>query len=125
MVKKFFIGVAVILTVYSVIAWGIVEVAGFGSDKIKGLYFSGILATINVVAAFVILKLSMPKDQKTFAKIFLSGMVVRLLGLLIAIFLIFKYSGADHFVFIGSLFILYFMYQIWEVLTLNGKKSKG
>ncbi len=123
MVKKFFIGVAVILAVYATVAWGIVTVADFGPGKIKGLYFSGILATINVVVAFVILKLSMPKDQKTFAKIFLSGMVVRLLGLLIAIFLIFKYSDADHFVFIGSLFILYFMYQIWEVLTLNGKKK--
>ena len=62
MVKKFFIGVAVILAVYATVAWGIVTVADFGPGKIKGLYFSGILATINVVVAFVILKLLLPKD---------------------------------------------------------------
>ena len=123
MVKKFFIGVAVILAIYIAAAWGIVELAGFQTEKIKGLYYSGILATINVVVAFMILKLAMPKDQKTFAKIFLLGMVLRLLGLLISIFIIFKYSEASHFVFIGSLFILYFMYQIWEVLILNSKKK--
>ncbi len=123
--KKFFIGVAAILIIYIVAAWSIVQLAGFQAEKIKGLYFSGILATINVVMAYVVLKLAMPKDQKTFAKIFLSGMVLRLLGLLILIFMIFKYSDADHFVFIGSLFILYFMYQIWEVLILNNKKNKG
>ena len=123
--KKFFTGIAVIFMIYAGVSWGIVQIAAFGAEKIQGLVISGILATANVISAYLILQLSMPKGQKAFAKIFLSGMVARLLGMLAVIFIVFKYSDTDHFVFIGSLFILYFMYQIWEVLTLNSKKNKG
>jgi len=121
MIKKFLIGIVAILVLYIVLSWAIAVIGGFGPEKIQALCYSGILATLNIVIAFGVLKFSINQTQKTFAKFFLSGMVLRLLGLLICIFLIFNFSRADHFVFIGSLFILYFMYQIWEVLIVNTK----
>ena len=122
MVKKFFIGTAAILLFYTLSAWGISVVAGFVKEQNSALFISGIIATLNIVVAFLIIYFSKDKKQSEFAKLFLGGMVIRLLAMLATIFVVFKYSDADHFVFIGSLFILYFLYQIWEVLTLNSKK---
>ena len=122
MVKKFFIGTAAILLFYTLSAWGISVVAGFVKEQNSALFISGIIATLNIVVAFLIIYFSKDKKQSEFAKLFLGGMVIRLLAMLATIFVVFKYSDADHSVFIGSLFILYFLYQIWEVLTLNSKK---
>ncbi len=121
MVKKFFIGTAVILLFYVLVSWAVSVVADFNKEQNSALFISGIIATINIVVAFLVIYFSKDKKQSEFAKIFLGGMVVRLLAMLATIFMVFKYSDADHFVFIGSLFILYFLYQIWEVLTLNSK----
>ena len=103
MVKKFFIGTAVILLFYVLVSWAVSVVADFSKEQNSALF------------------ISKDRKQSEFAKIFLGGMVLRLLVMLATIFMVFKYSDADHFVFIGSLFILYFLYQIWEVLTLNSK----
>lgn len=119
MAKLFFLGVAGILIVYIASAWGISVAAELNADQILGLKISGVLATMNVVFAYLIIYFSQTKDQSAFAKIFLSGMVVRLFAMLALIFAIFNFSRADHFVFIGSLFILYFIYQIWEVLIIS------
>jgi uncharacterized membrane protein HdeD (DUF308 family) len=100
-------------------AWGISEMAGFTARQIFALKISGILATVNIVIAFSIIYFFREKDQSQFARYFLVGLVVRLLGMLSVIFMILKYSTLDHFIFIGSLFVLYFVYQIWEVLILN------
>lgn len=119
MAKLFFLGVAGILIVYIASAWGISVAAELNADQILGLKISGVLATMNVVFAYLIIYFSQTKDQSAFAKIFLSGMVVRLFAMLALIFAIFNFSRADHFVFISSLFILYFIYQIWEVLIIS------
>jgi len=125
MVKKFILGILVILVLYSLIAWGISFIVQFSKNQILGLQISGILATVNVVIAFLIIYLAKDKEQANFAKIFLGGMAVRLVAMIVFIFIIFRYSRADHFVFIGSLFILYFVYQIWEVYILNSSQKKG
>ena len=124
MQKKFFLGLGAILIIYAGASYVIALIASFSRDQIFSLYVSGIIATVNVVIAFLVVKFSMNKGQDIFTKIFLSGMVIRLLGLLAVIFLILQYSRVDRFVFIGSLFILFFIYQVWEVLILNSKTSK-
>lgn len=123
MAKKFFTGTAAILLLYVLLAWAVSVVAEFSNEQNSALFISGIIATVNIVVAFLIIYFSKDRKQSEFAKIFLGGMVVRLLAMLAVIFMIFRYSDADHFVFIGSLFILYFLYQIWEVLTLNSKNK--
>lgn len=119
MTKKFLIGISAILSVYIFFSWLTSELAGFDSYQIQSLIFAGALATLNILTAYIIVKLSIHRGQKEFSKIFLSGMVIRILFLLIIIFLVLKYTQANDFVFIGSLFILYFVYQVWEVLFLN------
>lgn len=118
MAKRFFLGVFFILAVYVMAAWGIIRLAHFSAPQIDGIFYSGILGTVNIVLAFLIIKFSIERDQKTFSKIFLVGLIVRLLGLMIFIWIIFNYTDVNRFIFIGSLFILYFLYQIWEVLIL-------
>lgn len=125
MQKKFFLGLGVILIVYAIVCLSVAQLASFERDQIFSLYISGIIATVNVVIAFLVVKFSMHKGQDIFTKIFLAGMVIRLSGLLAVIFLVLKYSRVDRFVFIGSLFILYFIYQVWEVLILNSKNEQG
>jgi hypothetical protein len=117
--KKFALGIITILLVYSLSGWALVVLAKLTSSQVLGLKISGILATLNIVAAFSIIFLFKDKEQTQFARIFLGGLVVRLLAMLAVIFMILKYSSVDHFIFIGSLFVLYFIYQIWEVLILN------
>lgn len=119
MTKKFLTGIGVILGIYVLFAWFAAELAGFDSLQINSLIYAGALATINILLAYLIIKLSIHKGQKEFSRIFLSGMVVRVLILLGIIFLILTYAKVKDFVFIGSLFILYFIYQVWEVLFLN------
>ena len=76
MIKKFFFGIVLILVSYSLAALGISSMAQFSENQIFGLQISGILATVNVVIAFLIIYLAKDKEQASFAKIFLGGMAV-------------------------------------------------
>ncbi len=125
MSRKFFSGVLVILIIYILAAWGMIQIAALNSDQIQGIIYSGIIGTVNIVLAYLIIRIAIYKDQKTFSKIFLGGLVARLLLLFVFIYLILNFSSTDRFVFIGSLFILYFIYQIWEVLILNNNVKRG
>lgn len=119
MIKKFFIGIAVILFIYVLMGWSISVIAEFSAEKIFGLQISGILATLNIVVAFFIIYFTKDKEQAQFSRIFLGSMIIRLFAMLAVIFTIFKFVTVDRFIFIGSLFVLYFLYQIWEVWILN------
>ena len=121
MFTKFIAGIAAILAVYVLAVWGLSVIVPFDDQQVLGVILSGFIATINVIFAFLIIYISKDKGQSLFAKIFLSGMLVRILAMLAVIFVVFKFTTADHFAFIGSLFMLYFVYQIWEVLVLNSK----
>jgi len=116
MIKKFLFGVGLILIFYMISAYAL---AVFAELDAQGLFAAGLLATINIIAAYGIIAYAFRHEQKKFAKIFLSGLVIRLFILLSVIFLILKFTTVNHFVFISSLFILYFIYQIWEVTFLN------
>ncbi len=119
MTKKFLYGIAAILIAYILFSWLVSALADFDLYQNQSLLFAGLLATINILAAYVIVKLSVHRGQKDFSRIFLTGMVLRVLFLLMLIFLVLKFTRVNDFVFIGSLFILYFVYQVWEVLFLN------
>jgi len=119
MTKKFLAGIFAVLAVYIIGAWGISAVSGFGKIENLSLVYSGILATLNIIAAYFLIKISINKGRKEFGKIFITGMVIRLFLMLLFIFIILKNCPVDNFVFIISLFILYFIYQIWEVVFLN------
>ncbi|MGD9898375.1 MAG: ATP synthase subunit I [Calditrichaceae bacterium] len=118
-------GLCIILTFYAAVSWGVSKTFNFNEQQDLGLFLAGIFSTLNIVAAYFIIMYSLKKDQKEFAKIFLTGMVIRILILLIIIFIIISYSQVEDFVFLSGLFILYFIYQIWEILILNRTLKKG
>ncbi len=123
-IKTFFIGVLVILAVYSLGGWGFSELFNFSRNKNDALWISGIINTINIVAAFLITEFTIKKEAKQFMRIFFTGMGIRILLLLIAIISILKFTSADQFTFIVSLFILYVLYQIWEIWLINSYLRK-
>lgn len=119
MTKNFLLGIFAVLIVYIIGAWGFSAASGFTNVENISLVYSGVLATLNITAAYFLIKFSINKGQKEFGKIFITGMVIRVFLMLLFIFLIIKNCPVDNFVFIISLFILYFIYQIWEVVFLN------
>lgn len=125
MIKRFLLGVLIILVVYVGSAWGIDRIASLRSEQIQGIVLSGIIATLNVVAAFVIILWSVKKEAGAFSKAFLTGIAARMFILLAVIFFVIKFSKADHLAFLTSLFILYFLYQIWELIVVNNNFKQG
>lgn len=119
MLKRFAFGTSIILVLFVLGGWAAAKIASFQEEQNSGLIASGILATANIVVAFGIIQFSIQKDQKTFSKIFLTGMGVRLVLMLTVILAIIRFTRIDSFVFISALFILYFLFQIWEVVVLN------
>ncbi len=122
--RTFFIGLLVVLGIYSLVGWQIAETFNFGVEKIKSLWYSGIIATLNIVAAFFTIKLTIEKEEKTFMKTFFGGMGVRVLIMIVLIVSIIKFLDVDQFTFIISLLILYVLYQIWEIWLINSYLRK-
>ncbi len=112
------------MIVYSVGGWQIAHALQFGQEKIKSLLYSGIIGTINIVAAFFTIKLTIEKEDKTFMKTFFGGMGIRVLILIAVIISIIKFLDIDQFTFILSLLILYVLYQIWEIWLINSYLRK-
>ncbi|MBD3226225.1 MAG: hypothetical protein GF313_15970 [Caldithrix sp.] len=50
---------------------------------------------------------------------FLGGMGIRFLLVIATIFIVLKFTAIDTFVFIFALFVLYFLFQIWEVVLIQ------
>lgn len=123
--SRFLGGIFTILVFYIITCLFITRFLHLESSQNKGLIISGILATLNIVAAFFIIALSINKDFPKFTRVFLIGIIARLAGMLTVIFIIFKFMNVDHFVFIFSLFILYFIYQLWELIIINKHLKQG
>lgn len=125
MARKFVSGIVVILVVYVIGSWGLINLLHFSAAQVLSLKISGILATLNVLLAFFVIYFTRKSRQEIFVRFFLATMVVRLLLMLAVVFMVLQLSTADHFIFISSLFVLYFVYQTWELLVLNSYFKKG
>lgn len=125
MIKKFLLGLIAILMVYSILSWAGAKIFDFSSDQVKSIYYSGIIATGNIVLSFLIIYFTINRDQKTFMRIFFSGMAARMVIMLALIVGIIKYVKSDEIVFIVSLFFLYFLLQLWEIVIINTQFRRG
>lgn len=119
MQKQFYLGIAVSMVLYIAGSAGFSHIFAFGYEENSGLILAGILALLNVVAAFLIILKTINKDFNAFVRVFIGGIVIRMGVMLAVIFIIFKFMAIDNFVFIFSLFILYFIFQIWELTIIN------
>jgi hypothetical protein len=122
--KSFFLSVMVIISVYTALSWIISALYAFDRTQNTALIVSGILGTVNIVISFIILTVSYDKDIKGFMVNYFGGMGIRLLFLLLTIFLILKFMQIDIFVFILSLFVLYFVFQTLEIYYIHSYQKR-
>ncbi|HGY56850.1 MAG TPA: hypothetical protein ENK44_14175 [Caldithrix abyssi] len=116
---KFSTGVLIVLLIYVFSAWLIGDQYLNDPKDHNALIYAGILATANIVAIFLIIRFTFHKDAKSFNKSFFLGYGIRFGILLIFIFILLSWEQVNNFTFLTALFILYFIYQIWEVVFLN------
>ncbi len=116
---KFISGIVVILVFYTGAAYYIGYNYLQDAANTYALVYSAILATANIVAVFLIIRLTINKEAKSFNKSFLIGYGIRFFILLGFIFIILSSGQVNNFTFLTALFILYFIYQIWEIVFLN------
>ena len=122
--KNFFLSVSVIVIAYSALSWLFSALYAFDTTQNTALIVSGILGTVNIVISFIILTVSYDKDIKGFMVNYFGGMGIRLLFLLLTIFLILKFMRIDIFVFILSLFVLYFIFQTLEIYYIHSYQKR-
>lgn len=123
-VKPFFVGVLIIIGIYALAGWQLADNLNFNAQKIRSLWLSGIISTLNIVAAFFIIKWTIHKEASVFMKAFFGGMGVRVLILIVLIISIIKFVDINQFTFIFSLLILYVLYQILEIWLINSYLRK-
>lgn len=125
MVKTFFLGIFIILFIYISAVVSLYNVVDFEKNIEISFLFSAILATINITLAFLIILRINNKKGADFNKFFLGSMGVRFVGLAAIIFLIIKFVNIHQIGFLVSLFLLYFVFQFWEVIIVNKYFDKG
>ena len=76
-------------------------------------------ALIYVLTGFISFSIALKKENKSFAKIISISVIARLITLLAAIALLFKFFQIDRTVFIISVLIFYFIFQIIEIVSFN------
>lgn len=82
------------------------------------------LALTYVLAGFFVFYRALNLKQKEFNIIFLSSIFIRLLMLTIILIVVFKFSDIDKKIFLISLFVWYFIFQLWEVISFNRSALK-
>ena len=123
-ITKFLIGVLVILLIYGISSWGFAVILQFNEKKITSLWISGIINTVNIVFAFFVIRFTIEKEAKKFMKTFFSGMGIRIMALLAIILLMLQKNYIEQFTFIISFFILYILFQMWEIWMINSHLRK-
>lgn len=122
--RDFFLSVFIVVVLYVGISWVISDLYSFGEEQILAIILSGVLSVINIIISFVIFILSYDEDINGFMKKYFGGMGLRLLFLLLSIFLVLKLMRIDIFVFILSLFVLYFIFQSIEIYFIHNYQKR-
>jgi len=90
------------------------------SGDVWRAHFSAILcALVYVISGFFTYYYASRLDQRKFTRIFLLSLAGRFLFVISIIALVIKFSNINNEIFIVSFFIYYFVFQIFEVISLN------
>ncbi len=125
MARLFFIGVLIILTLYIITAVFLTSIYDYQENIIESFIISAIITTANICLAFWIILRVYNKEGTDFNKVFLGSMGARFAGLTAIIFIIIKFVNIHRIGFLVSLFLLYFIFQFWEVIVVNKYLDKG
>ena len=90
----------------------------------RGLAAGTGCALIYVLSGYFSFFFAFSRDQQFFVRVFIFSLAARFVVLLGVIVVVLKFSNVQQEYFIISLFIWYFIFQIWEVLSLNKLSRK-
>ena len=77
-----------------------------------------VVACLNGLAALGIIRWSLHKESKTFLKLFVGGMILRIAAVGLAVFLILWNSSLHRFAFAGGLVVTIIAFQVIEIASL-------
>jgi len=90
------------------------------SGELWHAFISGIICALFYVGSgFFSYYYASRREQRTFTRIFLFSIAVRFALIIGIILLVIKFSNINAEVFIISFFIWYFIFQIFEIISLN------
>ena len=117
---KFFLqGISVIFLVGLILIGLVLYLLHSAPVRIISILGGIMLAWLFVSSGFISFYRAASKNERTFLKIFLGSIVGRLTAMAILLILILKYGFLEQVPFLISLFTWYFIFQIWEVVSLN------
>ena len=94
------------------------------SDVWRALIAGTVCAVIYIMSSFFSFYYAYTLPQTSFNRVFVFSITGRILLLLCIITLIVKFTNLNTLVFLISFFIWYFIFQIWEVISLKKLSTK-
>lgn len=117
--KSFFVQILISLLVGFVFMFFISKFINLPADAWNAFSVGIICALVYVISGFITYYLSAQMKQKMFSKIFILSIAGRIIFILGVIAIVLKFSDINREVFLISFLIGYFIFQIWEVISLN------
>ena len=95
------------------------------NDDIVAIIVGTICALGYVVSGIYAIYYAYSLSQESFNKVFIASIALRFVVLMIVIVLVAKLTAINQVIFLTSLFIWYFIFQILEVISLKHIQTKG
>lgn len=83
-----------------------------------------LLALAYVGSGFLSIYLAVNRYQNNFIRFFVISLTARFILILVVIILIIKFTGLEETSFLISFFIWYFVFQMWEIISLNSMMKR-
>lgn len=117
---KFFIsGILTILASLCVVIILFLVINIFSAEVFRSAILGILAALLFVSSGFIAFKFALKFQQKEFNKIIGISILSRLVLMTIVIVSIFNFSDLDKMPFLIGMFVSYFLFQIWEVVSFN------
>jgi hypothetical protein len=123
---KFFIkNMFIIILCGIIILFLMFKLSFFSINLTREIILGFLLAFSFVFSGFLLFYFALKKEHKIFIRTIILSIFCRLVFILILLWLIIKFINIDLTIFLLSLFIWYFIFQILEIISFNRLVIKG
>ena len=119
MIQKFLLRIIYSLLIGCFFLYLLSTSVEYVDNNLSAIIGGMIVALMYVGSGFLSIYLAHTRFKTYFIRVFLYSFAARFVLILVVIILIIKFTGLDETSFLISFFIWYFVFQIWEVLSLN------
>lgn len=110
----------IVLVMVAAVALSAYPVATYATEEIaRGLAAGSVLSVINVLMGYAVVRISAGKNYTEFMQIVMGGIVVRLFVMVGLMFVAVGLLKFHAFALIGSLFVMYIVFLIVEVMYIH------